>query len=198
MNIKNLRKNYDKLSKRERFILYDAAENRDDKSEMEAVLNASPKIDWVLPDVGFALEKLLIVRLIQIIYRLKHSRDALFWFVIFPDNEFPNGLASIAAYFYCVSEDVGETIYQELGLDNEAWQKKENELFDLSLNESVINSLMREIAFDESEMKNYFKDLLKIETKDGDTFEINITYEQELENMRKFVKKSPLKDILDG
>ena len=57
---------------------------------------------------------------------------------------------------------------------------------------------MREIAFDESEMKNYFKDLLKIETKDGDTFEINITYEQELESMRKFVKKSPLKDILDG
>ena len=79
MNVKSLRKNYDKLSKRERFILYDAAENRDDKSEMDAISLATPNEDWIKPDFALQAEQILKLRLVQLAQRLKHCRDAMFW-----------------------------------------------------------------------------------------------------------------------
>ncbi len=82
MNIKSLRKNYDKLSKRERFILYDAAENRDDNGEMDAIMLATPNEDWIKPDFAKQAEQILKLRLVMLVQQLKHCRDAMFWFAL--------------------------------------------------------------------------------------------------------------------
>ncbi|HEX8288068.1 MAG TPA: hypothetical protein VF556_08735 [Pyrinomonadaceae bacterium] len=79
MNLKSLRKNYDKLSKRERFILYEVAENRDDKGEMEAISLAAPNENWIKPDFALQAEQILKMRLVRLSQRLKHCRNVMFW-----------------------------------------------------------------------------------------------------------------------
>ncbi len=87
MNIKNLRKNYHRLSKRERLILYDSAENRDDQSEMDAILLATPNEDWTKPDFALQAEQLLKLRLVLLVQRLKHCREAMFWLALAESEE---------------------------------------------------------------------------------------------------------------
>ncbi len=82
MNIKSLRKSYNQLSKRERFILYDSAENCDDQSEMDAIMLATPNEDWIKPDFALPAEQLLKLRLLTFAQQLKHSRKAMYWFAL--------------------------------------------------------------------------------------------------------------------
>ena len=73
MNLNNLRKNYDTLSFRERYSLYQMASVRRDESEINAVVLASPKSNYTQVDFAFFDEKVLILQLENIFERLDHS-----------------------------------------------------------------------------------------------------------------------------
>ena len=171
MNIKSLRKNYDKLSKRERFILFDAAENRDDKSEMDAILLATPNEDWIKPDFALQAEQILKVRLLMLAQRLKHCREAMFWLSLSVKEEQTNNrekkdrafydYARLNAYFYCVTIETSYSIYEEIGLDIDAWKAKESELFGFDFVEEMTDLQMRVIAFDEKEAEAFINKIGK-------------------------------------
>jgi hypothetical protein len=196
MNLKSLRKNYDKLSKRERFILYDSAENRDDQSEMDAILLATPNQDWVKPDFALQLEQLLKMRLVNLAQRLKHSRDALLWLSLSINEELTNKSkkkerffyesARLSAYFYCVSVDTSNSIYEELSLDIETWKTKEDQLFDLGFVDEITDLRMRNLAFDEKEAEAYINKIGK--ERGYKNIVLGFTYEKELKSFREILK----------
>jgi len=203
MNIKSLRKNYDKLSKRERFLLYDAAENRDDQSEMDAIMLATPNEDWIKPDWALQAEQILKFRLVELAQRLKHCRDALFWFALAMKeettrknkkrDEFFYESAQLSAYFYCVHIEAANTIFEEIGLDIAAWEKKENELFDLDFANEMTDSLMRDIAFDEKEATAFIN---KIGNEKGfKNIVLGFTRQNEINGLRKILKESGFKEF---
>ena len=197
MNLKSLRKNYDKLSKRERFILYDAAENRDDKSEMDAISLATPNEDWIKPDFALQAEQILKLRLVQLVHRLKHCRDAMFWFSLSIKEELTTKSAKkdrffyesarLSAYFYCVNVETSHSIYEEIGLDIKAWETKEAELFDLDFADEMTDAQMRSLAFDEKEAEAFIN---KIGKEHGiKNIVLGFTYDKEFKSYREILKK---------
>ena len=196
MNIKSLRKNYDKLSKRERFLLYDAAENRDDKSEMDAIMLATPNEDWIKPDFALQAEQILKIRLVQLVQRLKHCRDAMFWLSLSVKEElttksrkndrFFYESARLSAYFYCVSVKTSHSLYEEIGLDIAAWETKESELFGFDFADEMTDLQMRNMAFDEKEAEVFIN---KIGKEKGITnIVLGFTYDKELKSFREILK----------
>lgn len=203
MNIKSLRKNYDKLSKRERFILYDAAENRDDKSEMDAIILATPNVDWIKPDWALQAEQILKFRLVSLIQKLKYCREAMFWLAIAMSEEttrknkkrveFFFESARLNAYFYCVSADASHSIFEEIGLDTDAWEKKQSELFSLDFVEETTEMQMRKLAFDEKEAEAFIN---KIGKERGiENIIMGFTYDRELAGFRKILKEKGFKEF---
>jgi hypothetical protein len=205
MNIKNLRKNYDRLSKRERLILYDAAENRDDKAEMNAILLATPNRNWIKPDFAPQAEKLLALRLVSFAQQLKHSRNALFWLTvsyaeddagrIFNSEDFAFESARLSAYLYCVSVKTHQTVFEELGLDCEVWDNKRAEIFNLNITDDLIDGLMRSISFDEEEAEGFIN-----KTADEHGIEnvfLRFTVKNEVKGLREILKKRGFKNFFD-
>ncbi len=203
MNIKNLRKNYDKLLKRERFILYDAAENKDDKSEMDAISLATPNEDWIKPDFALQAEHLLKLRLVRIAQRLKHSREAMFWLSLSVQEEttakstkkdhFFYESARLNAYFYCITVEVSHSIYEDLGLDVAAWEAKEAQLFDLGFADEMTDWQMKNLAFDEKEAEVFIN---KIGKKYGiNKITMGFTYDRELAGMREILKEKGFEEF---
>jgi hypothetical protein len=207
MNIKNLRKNYYSLSKRERLILYDAAENRDDQAEMDAVMLATPNVDWIKPDWALQAEQLLKMRLISLINRLKYCRDAMFCFsmaVIVESTDYAEEVAKdedhlyyesarLSAYFYCISADASDALYEEMGLDVEAWKTKESELFGLDVIEQVTDLQLRELAFNEEEAQAFID---RIGKKRGiENTVLGFTYDRHITGIRNILKKNVFKDF---
>lgn len=196
MNLKSLRKNYDKLSKRERFILYDAAENRDDKSEMDAISLATPNEDWIKPDFALQAEQILKLRVMRLAQRLKHCRDAMFWLSLTVREElttkgknkdrFFYESAKLCAYFYCVNVKTSNAIYEEIGLDVAAWETKEARLFDLDFADEMTDSQMRNLAFDEKEAEAFIN---KIANEHGiKKVVLGFTFEKEMKSFREILK----------
>jgi hypothetical protein len=196
MNIKSLRKNYDKLSKRERFILYDAAENRNDKSEMDAIMLATPNEDWVKPDFALQAEQFLKLRLIMLIQQLKHCRDAMFWFALSLEEERTKGYkkadqffyesAKLSAYFYRVNVDTLNVISKEIGLDIEAWETQQNKLFDLDSAGEMTEQMMKHLAFSKEEAEAFIN---KIGNERGfKNIVMGFTVEKEVSTLRELLK----------
>lgn len=199
MNIKSLRKNYDQLSKRERLILYDSAENRDDESEMDAILLATPNQDWIKPDFAMQAEQILKIRLVMLVQRLKHCREAMFWLALAEagtlsnkkDNFFSDS-ASLEAYFYCVNIESALAIYSEIGLDLDAWKAKENKIFDFGFVDEETDKIMRSIAFTEKEAEAFINE---VGNKRGiKNIKLGFTVENETRNLRKILKTQGFAD----
>jgi hypothetical protein len=201
MNIRSLRKNYHQLSKRERLILYDAAENRDDKAEMDAIMLATPNVDWIKPDWALQAEQLLKMRLLNLIQRLKYSRDATLWLYISTENELTDeykaqffyDMARMSAYFYCVSVDSSKSVYEEMGLDVAAWKNKESELFDLQYDDEIMDSLMRSLAFDEAGAEAFIKSTVK--GKGFENIVLAFTFEKKRDGFRKVLNENVFKEF---
>ncbi|MGC2238641.1 MAG: hypothetical protein WA584_20980 [Pyrinomonadaceae bacterium] len=196
MNIKNLRKNYDQLSKRERFILYDAAENRDDKSEMDAIMVATPNEDWIKPDFALQAEQILKMRLVMLIQQLKHCREAMFWFALSIEDERTNGhkkrdeffyeSARLSAYFYQVNVATLTAIQKEIGLDVEAWETQRNKLFDFDFAAEMTEQEMEHLAFSKEEAEAFIN---KIGNERGiKNIVLGFTVEKELSGLRELLK----------
>jgi len=204
MNIKSLRKNYDQLTRRERFILYDAAENRDDQSEMDAILLETPNENWIKPDFAWEAEQILKLRLVMLVQRLKHCREAMYWFALAEsqmlsnrkkdDDNFFFDYASLRAYFYCVSVDSALAIYREIGLDLEAWKAKENEAFGFDFVDEETERLMRSIAFTKDEAEVFINEVGK--EKGFNKITLGFTLEKETQNLREILKKQGFADYL--
>jgi len=196
MNLKTLRKNYDKLSKRERFILYDAAENRDDESEMDAIMLATPNENWTKPDFALQAEQILKLRLMMLAQQLKHCRDAMFWFALSLEEEksknhksrdkFFYESARLSAYFYRVNVESLKEISKEIGLDTEAWENKRNKLFDLDFVSEMTDSEMQNLAFSEKEAEAFIN---RIANKKGiKKVVLGFTFEKEMKSFRELLK----------
>jgi hypothetical protein len=196
MNIKSLRKNYDKLSKRERFILYDAAENRDDKSEMDAIRLATPNEVWDKPDFALQAEQILKLRLVMLVQQLKHCRDAMFWFALSIEDERMNGRkkrdeffyksARLSAYFYSVNVKTLHTISEEMGLDTKAWQTQRDKLFDFDFVSEMTDSEMRNLAFSEKEVETFINEIGK--DKGFKNIVLGFTFDKERSKLRELLK----------
>ena len=196
MNIKSLRKNYDKLSKRERFILYDAAENRDDNGEMDAIMLATPNEDWIKPDFAKQAEQILKMRLVMLVQQLKHCRDAMFWFALSIEHEKTNSnkkrdeffyeSARLSAYFYQVNVAASNAIYKEIGLDTEAWEAHRNKLFDFDFVSEMTDLEMEILAFSEKEAEAFINKIGK--GKGFKNIVLGFTFEKEFASLREILK----------
>lgn len=195
--LKTIKNNYDLLTKVERFILYDSAENRDDKSEMDAIMLATPNEDWIKPDFALQAEQILKMRLVMLAQRLTHCREAMFWFALSIKEELTNkskkkdrffyDFAKLNAYFYCVNVETSHSIFEEIGLDIDAWKAKENELFGFDFVDEMTDSQMRNLAFDESEAEAFINKIGK--EKGFENIVLGFTYDKELVKIREILKE---------
>jgi len=202
MNIKSLRKNYEQLSKRERMILYDSADNRDDNGEMDAIMLATPNENWIKPDFALEAEQILKVRLVMLAQSLKHSRKALFWFALAESeiltnrkkikDQFFSDSAKLEAYFYCVNIDSALAIYKEIGLDLDAWKAKEKEIFDFDFVDEETDKIMRRIAFTEKEAEAFINEIGK--EKGFKNVILGFTVEKETQSLREILKNQGFAD----
>ncbi len=183
--------------------MYDSAENRDDQSEMDAILLATPNENWTKPDFALQAEQLLKLRLVLLVQRLKHCREAMFWLSLSGTEEptkkskkkdrFFYDSARLNAYFYCVSVDSANAIYEEIGLDIEAWETKRNELFGLDFVDEMTDLQMRNLAFDEKEVETFIKKIGK-ESGVGKII-VAFIYEKELGGLRKILSKQGFEEL---
>jgi hypothetical protein len=195
MNIKKLRINYKNLSLKERLILLDSAELRDDESEIQAIVSASPKETWKMCDFVESKNKLQTFRFIRLIQRLKHLSECLLWLYLSErkTEEISGSFfdsACMEAYFYCVHKQVDEAIFKEIGLDNTAWKERENESFNLDFEKKLAEEYLISIAFSEAEAEEFLQNTAR--KKDFQNPTLNFTFEKELEGFREVLKDSGL------
>jgi hypothetical protein len=197
MNIKKLRINYKNLSLKERLILLDSAELRDDESEIQAIVSASPKETWTMCDFVESKNKLQTFRFIRLIQRLKHLSECLLWLYLSErkTEEISGSFfdsACMEAYFYCVHKQVDEAIFKEIGLDNTAWKERENESFNLDFEKKLAEEYLISIAFSEAEAEaeEFLQNTAR--KKDFQNPTLNFTFEKELEGFREVLKDSGL------
>ncbi len=194
--LKTIKNSYDLLTKKERFILYDAAENRDDQNEMDAIMLATPNEDWIKPDFALQAEQLLKMRLVMLVERLRYCREAMFWFSLMVEEELTDkgkkndrffyDYARLNAYFYCVIVESSNAIFEEIGLDIEAWKTKENELFSFDFVDEMTDKQMRNLAFDEKEAETFLNKVGK--EKGIEKIVLGFTIEKEVKNLRELLK----------
>lgn len=198
MNIKKLRTNYKNLSLKERLILLDSAESREDVSEIQAIASASKEVDWVFCDFAQLREKIKLIRLVNLAQRLKHQAKALFYLSISEKlkaakNNFFYESARFEAYSYCVSVKVQEAVFAEIGLDHQKWLEREKEIFELDILNDSIDVHLNDIAFTETEAADFIKRTAK--KHDLGEIEFGNTFENEITKQRQFLKDCGLAEM---
>lgn len=191
MNFKNFRKEYFRLSKVERFVLYDSAENRNDKSEMEAVVNASPDKYWQNYDFAEIKHKITLMRMTCFTYRLKYIANVFFY--LSDDSDFFYQCACLEAYLYTVAVKAQETIFEEMGLDKSKWFERQNEAFNFEIVAILSEKLIQSIAFTEQEAEDFVKKLG--DDKGFGEITLGFTYENQLEVYRTILKHCGLSEM---
>jgi hypothetical protein len=196
MNIKNIRRNYNTLTMKERLILLDMAETRDDEIEMKAIVQASPKESWKVCDFVESHIGLRLLRLINLIQRLHRQRDFMFY-LRFADKDNDDdhffACASMEAYFYMVDAEVDKAIFAELGFNQEIWTEREKALFDNGIEGERIDDLMRQMAFDESEAQEFMNEFAEKKGLPGEM--LNYTFEKRLEKIREILANGDLSEL---
>ncbi len=121
MNIKNLRNNYKTLNLIERHSVFVSAIIRHDKSEENAVNNASPQMLREMPDFTHLYSKILSLLMIAII----HKADAwTSWqFFLELESEKSEEQSRLAMYYYFVYADAWTAICEQLKIDGDALQE---------------------------------------------------------------------------
>ena len=159
MNLNSLRKNYDTLSFRERYSLYQMASVRRDESEINAVVLASPKSNYTQVDFAFFDEKVLILQLENIFERLDHSirfdlflnaRDKT-------DEKLTDGIFS-SGYLYTIETDAWKVVGDEFGFDVEGFREGMAADYLPIRMMSSNDEMMRKLAFTEEGMRKIAAD----------------------------------------
>lgn len=157
MNIKNLRRNYDNLTRLERLSLADNAEARNDENEVRAIVAASPREHFSQTDFYDLKREITTFRLCNLIARLGYIMlFDLFLQLEDADSERTFDDAKLAAFCYVRATDSWKTVNDELGLRPNFDAEISEHLFAIEvLNQK--NGILREIAFNEAEAREFLK-----------------------------------------
>lgn len=191
MNLKNIRKNYDALSLRERYLLFNKAANRNDESEINAIVSVSPKLSYKLVDFYNFHEAVNDLNLVNLLQRLRFQEifDLLYQKVNSSKSEkFEQALDDLllCGYLYKTETDAWKLIGDEFGFDVQDFrQKMANGFLTFGLLE-IKDELMREVAFTEEGIRKIaaeqglnLSEVLTIETKKSEYREYLIQAERQ-------------------
>jgi hypothetical protein len=135
----------------ERLSLADQAVARNDKSEREAIVAASPRVVFSQPDYSELSEKIIITRLCNLITRLNY----IMMFDIFGIVEVETtDQMRLAAYLYVRATDSWRAVCDEISVSPDFNQQTSRLLVAVEVLEFK-DSLLREFTFTESEAKDY-------------------------------------------
>ncbi len=117
MNLKSIHRNYEHLTMLERLSLADKAVSRGDKSEIKAVVAASPRQTYSQPDYLDLLENINRLRFCNLIVRLSYVMQFDYFFQCdFEGDERISNNAKVAAYLYVRATDAWKAVSDEFGL----------------------------------------------------------------------------------
>ncbi len=180
MNIKTLRRNYKDLNEIERNSLFISALMRNDKSEENAVLSASPKVLWEKADFAVLYERVLCLQMIVIIEK------ADYWNTYSIFSEFASAknksMDSLSLYFFFTLADAWKAVCREIGIDA---RKFEEMLFPnnfLLFRLDNFEDSFREFAFTETEAQEFLKKRYKLFGE-----KLVFTLENRIAEFRKFL-----------
>lgn len=188
MTIKTLRKSYENLTMLQRFSLFDNAISRDDESEAEAIIAASPRKTYSQPDYCDLFEQISKIRYCNLIFRLGHMMTFYHFLEII--NEKLEGEMSpkederfcinlrIAAFLYVRATDSWNLVNNELSLRTTFDTEIGEILYSIDLLQSK-DAMMRELAFTEDEARAYL-----LEQTGSDAMK---TIEDEVEGYREYL-----------
>ncbi len=180
MNIKTLRKNYKELNTIERNSLFISAIIRKDKSEETAVLAASPKTLWEIPDLTHLYSKVLSLQMIVMI----HKADAWTNWQLFGEMETERAdeHSRLALYFFYVYADAWTTICKQLKIDADVLVEMMFPDCFLVSRIATANEMLRECAFTEAEARDFVGQYAATEGK------FNMTLENKIKEFRSFLE----------
>lgn len=180
MNIKTLRKNYKELNAIERNSLFISAIMRKDKSEETAVLAASPKTLWEIPDLTHLYQKVLSLQMIVIIYKADAWTN---WqtFVEF-ESEHAEEHSRLALYCFFVYSDAWTAVCEQLKIDNAAMVEMMFPDCFLLWRIAQVDEGFRELAFTEAEARDFVGQNAATEGK------FNMTLENKIKEFRDFLE----------
>lgn len=163
MNVNQLRKGYANLSKLQRLALFDQAIGRDDDSEAEAVVAASPRVNFSQADFGDLYNNISRLRLCNLLFRFGCLvrfgfllQAALRAAKLETDSAFDEFYYEIklAGFLYVRDTDSWQALNDELGLQPDY----EGAIAQVLISREFLGSLdsvLREIAFTEVEASAY-------------------------------------------
>lgn len=163
MNLKSIRKDYEHLNALERLSLLDNAISRDDESEIKAIVAASPRKTFSQPDYVEMFEKITKIRFCNLIVRLGYVMDFEL-FLRFDSESEDDSISNntrLIAYLYVRATDAWKAVSDELCLRVD-YEKEIGKIFIAVGLLFIKDGLLREIAFTETEAKDY------IEKRSGD------------------------------
>lgn len=153
VNIKSIHKNYDLLSMRERFSIFDAARIRGDKREIEAVYAASPQKSYRVTDFYFFSQVVFMLHKVNLIERWNHQTTAEFFLNAEGDGDKSEKYSDsmmLAAYLYVIETDAWALIGDEFGFDVQSYRERlAKESFAISQLEGW-DAALRKVAFSEN------------------------------------------------
>lgn len=157
MNLKSIQRSYEHLTMLERLSLLDNAISRDDESEINAVVAASPRRTYSQPDYLELFEKITKMRFCNLIIRLGYSMDfELLLRSEIEDDERALSNAKLAAYLYVRATDAWQAVSDEFCLRADYAKEIGEIIFAIGLM-AVKDGLLREFAFTEREAQAYIE-----------------------------------------
>lgn len=151
MNLKSIRKNYDALSLRERYLLFERALEREDESEINAIVSASPKRDYQMIDFYELSKSVNNLNLVNLLERLKCQELFDLSFESLEKSDSENSLDNIllCGYLYTIETDAWKAVSDEFGFDAQGFrQKAANDFLTFGVLE-IKDEMMRRLAFTE-------------------------------------------------
>jgi len=129
MNLNSIRKNYDALSLRERNSVYWKALMRNDESEMDAIVSASPKFYFRIVDIAKFADDVLSLHLLNLIERLNYSAIFDLFIELSKETNEENCVRVFdsvlwTGYLYRIETDAWKAVGDEFGFDVEEFRER--------------------------------------------------------------------------
>lgn len=156
MNIKSVQRGYANMTMLERLTLADLAASRNDEREIEAVILASPRVQYSQPDFLELFVKIDKFRLCNLVTRLSYIMQFDTFCLADNGEDGVQDHARLAAYLYVRATDSWRAICEEFSLCTDFNKQICQHLYSVELLE-ISDSILREFAFTESEAKDYIK-----------------------------------------
>lgn len=154
MNLKTIRNNYNALSLHERYVLFKKASDRQDESEMNAIVLASPKLIYQFVDFYKFNEAVNDLNLVNLLERLKYQEMFDLAFQNLDKSDFENSLnkAMTFGYLYTIETDAWNAVGNEFGFDVQIFRQRMAKDFMTFAILEIKDETMRKVAFTEEGM----------------------------------------------